>query len=460
MDFEVLQLFSFTFLSLFSRLIPGSALQQIQTLALPDSQQLKTQLIMAETAGSAYRPLIVVLAFVGILFLQFSRRPLQIPNEGPVRADCVEDKENVDAEATADEDAVSEDDASEDVARLAKRTRSSTSYGERRPSCDNCAKKFLEQSDAFFYCSICERGDFDLCQECVDQGFRCFDASHDTFDASHDTIKSQALMKGPFFNSDDLSSRLSNAPGIKRPPDKNGKAFRSDVSSHERQDKVLTTTNSSALIIGQLPDWFFNSCVYTSEELKEAPPLLVVRNGDDDVATTSPHDDSGRREDRDKESENMYEMDDVFLEPLYSLISSHTTGMWFMTGDSRPVNENTNWYFKHDSVLLRFPTMTKPGISSSSFADEFSEDVEGCGSTFLRYVVRHFARSIGADLVTLTMSDIEDLLWYLEVTECLSTFKDLDSYGLHSLKSSASKKKKRRAKLQVSATVTMKYLMG
>ena len=41
--------------------------------------------------------------------------------------------------------------------------------------CNNCDKPI---PDAHWHCSICERGDFDLCQDCVDTGCLCDDEDH------------------------------------------------------------------------------------------------------------------------------------------------------------------------------------------------------------------------------------------------------------------------------------------
>lgn len=41
--------------------------------------------------------------------------------------------------------------------------------------CNSCDRAV---PDAHFHCSMCDDGDFDLCQDCVDQGITCYDESH------------------------------------------------------------------------------------------------------------------------------------------------------------------------------------------------------------------------------------------------------------------------------------------
>ena len=56
-------------------------------------------------------------------------------------------------------------------------------YTDERPTfasgiqCDHCEAR-IRTSDCFFNCSVCENGDFDLCQSCVEEGRWCDDSKH------------------------------------------------------------------------------------------------------------------------------------------------------------------------------------------------------------------------------------------------------------------------------------------
>lgn len=51
-------------------------------------------------------------------------------------------------------------------------------YDQSRVICDICLSSVFN-ADMHYHCGICEKGDFDICQECITSGYRCLDYSHE-----------------------------------------------------------------------------------------------------------------------------------------------------------------------------------------------------------------------------------------------------------------------------------------
>lgn len=128
-----------------------------------------------------------------------------------------------------------------------------------------------------------------------------------------------------------------------------------------------------------LPAWFLQNCVECCEDLHDSADSLIICN---DLRA-----DDTTLEARDSNQPHRYHIGRSMWQPLLAIHTSWADQLSF----SEPVKA-----FSHDAALIRFP-------------DQHREDG---GSKFLKTVVDHFARQIGADLVDLSVDDILDLPTY------------------------------------------------
>jgi hypothetical protein len=128
----------------------------------------------------------------------------------------------------------------------------------------------------------------------------------------------------------------------------------------------------------ELPSWFLNLYVNTWQELSEEPPRLVVKS----TAETS-----GDRSRKDISTHDVFQMETSLWEFLHNIVRPEPPGS----------RSSTRIHFRADAVALRY-SRKSPGPA---------------GNAFIECVIKHFARHIGADLITLD----EEILRELGYTE-------------------------------------------
>ena len=141
-----------------------------------------------------------------------------------------------------------------------------------------------------------------------------------------------------------------------------------------------------------LPPWFFTQCVTTAEELiSRRTPLLISNSNMSD--TQVQHGGMDR---------DVYQIESSLYEVLGSVVQKHPSLLQRTQENFR--HKNSNVHFIYNALLLRFP----------------NPNYQKGGSQFLESVVQHFARSSGADLITLKIDTIKDI-----VEECIQSTNNI-----------------------------------
>ncbi|OTA67291.1 hypothetical protein K449DRAFT_213173 [Hypoxylon sp. EC38] len=151
------------------------------------------------------------------------------------------------------------------------------------------------------------------------------------------------------------------------------------ISSCDSTNGIMTpaVTEAEAVEALELPPWFLKSCVKTLEELTalDVPLKVYDSSSAKDNSSNSKSEDSAH-----------YAVRDVLYESLFDLVSP--------LGQSEDHQEHIGAThprkFVHDAMALRMPHQSQ-------------------GQRFLELVVQHFAGDIGADILSLSLHDFEDL---------------------------------------------------
>ena len=131
-----------------------------------------------------------------------------------------------------------------------------------------------------------------------------------------------------------------------------------------------------------LPSWFLENCVKTAQDLANSEiPLIICENAMPD------HDHNPGKTDSEA---NVYEIDSAVYEPLQRLFSPEIPN----TVDEHLSDSHAARSFSKDHIHLSLPRR---------------QQKDG-GSQFLTAVVEYFAKNAGADMITLALDDIEELV--------------------------------------------------
>lgn len=136
-------------------------------------------------------------------------------------------------------------------------------------------------------------------------------------------------------------------------------------------------------------------CVITCEEWKDTPDVLILRDHDASDETSAS---SKTQEQAPLPSSTtklpVYEMKSIFFEQLLGLVK---------TGASHSVYSHVDSPKTSSSQLVENCIQLAPGFKTLPWVKE----------RFMKAVVQHFAKTIGADLITLCRDDLEDLATYV-----------------------------------------------
>ena len=130
-----------------------------------------------------------------------------------------------------------------------------------------------------------------------------------------------------------------------------------------------------------LPAWFLDNCVKTVQDLTECESPLIIRED-----ATSGH---GHNRGKTGSDVLVYEIDSAVYEPLQRLLSPEVTN----TLDGQLAGSKPAGCFSKDYVHLSLPKKCQTSD----------------GSQFLAAVVEYFAKDAGADIITLSLDDIDVL---------------------------------------------------
>lgn len=136
-------------------------------------------------------------------------------------------------------------------------------------------------------------------------------------------------------------------------------------------------------------------CVTTCEEWKDVPDALILK--DLYLPSGKQHSSADEEElsNRHKVSP-AYEMASILFEPLLGVVDSDPPEK----STQNEASKSNEKYFMTDVMQLQASAQAPHGKTR-----------------FLQSVVRHFAKAVGADLITLKQNDLEDLADYLRQTE-------------------------------------------
>jgi hypothetical protein len=152
-----------------------------------------------------------------------------------------------------------------------------------------------------------------------------------------------------------------------------------------------------------IPAWFMKECVIAAKDWSHLPESLIVREGQlgDKLA-----DEEGTKN-------NTYEIDATFWDRIMKSAVDSTPPYQ----DQSLPRENLVVTFPVDALIIEFPNKAvrckklgcdhSSGICLSYSPPTLTDKYRGLG--FLDSVVRHLARAVTADLITLHMDDIRDL---------------------------------------------------
>ncbi|KAL0932447.1 mitochondrial aaa [Colletotrichum truncatum] len=186
---------------------------------------------------------------------------------------------------------------------------------------------------------------------------------------SEDTAVTDHLVDKRYNNPLDLRSlqeTIDNFPGVS--------------ASENENDEVLPRDS--------LPAWLLDRCITCSDEWDDHPDFVLLR--DNMPSGTS---DEAQENDGASECSNpaaMYEMETILFEQFNGLLKPASGEEGDAGPDSTP---NSGVRFAQSVVRLQ---------THIPAADE-------CTASFLRAVVKQFAKNTGSDLITLTRDDLEDL---------------------------------------------------
>lgn len=149
--------------------------------------------------------------------------------------------------------------------------------------------------------------------------------------------------------------------------------------------------NSQRQVI-DLPPWLLEHCVITSDEWTDSPDSLLLRdpNRPDDMKVRG--EDDAEKPAFPQPPASSYEMAPVVFEPLMGLVRR---GPPLEDDDDDQSGGTPNNGFSFSQNIVRLQTYMPAAAESTA--------------TFMRAVVKHFAKTVGSDLITLTQDDLQDL---------------------------------------------------
>ncbi|KAF6830829.1 mitochondrial aaa [Colletotrichum musicola] len=145
-----------------------------------------------------------------------------------------------------------------------------------------------------------------------------------------------------------------------------------------------------------LSRWFLDNCVTTSEEWADSPDVLRLR----DILPCGKHDETPGNENQ--PNDGLYEIPSILFRQLQGLVLPPSTSHAVNPGTDEAANAGIR--FAKNIVRVQ-PSLTTAVESTAPI---------------LRSVVRHFAKTIGAHLITLSRDDLEDLAensWQLKQSD-------------------------------------------
>ncbi|KAJ4303231.1 hypothetical protein N0V90_002124 [Kalmusia sp. IMI 367209] len=182
-------------------------------------------------------------------------------------------------------------------------------------------------------------------------------------------------MKIPFFRWRHRSKASKSGTNIRLAPEASGDTTptNSDIGEVKRSldDAGVENTYEASV---KIPTWFLENCVVTADELKSRTIPLVLRNSQ-----------SASTESTTEAPNRSFEMEHVVYEALHVALRKN--------GDKRGQLNSKAPEFQRNKISLLIPNQR-----SSRGA-----------STFFQAIVEHFAKEIGAHLITLSIDDLEDL---------------------------------------------------
>jgi hypothetical protein len=155
---------------------------------------------------------------------------------------------------------------------------------------------------------------------------------------------------------------------------------------------------------GDVPSWFLEHCVKTWDELNAQPDPLIVRD-------TVFHDCHVPRE---NSSRGTYEIESALYDTIRSVVREYPQSP--KLGQPQ-VKETLGVHFSHDALLHRFHRVHLPNNMMYYELHLSGDALDNTGSRFLGCVIKHFARSIGAHLITFTVDIVEDLVEHFKKSE-------------------------------------------
>ena len=165
-------------------------------------------------------------------------------------------------------------------------------------------------------------------------------------------------------------------------PLENPQASKNMPKGKPKGDTLGAEAKSIKDLGSQIPEWFLEHCSQTAEELTDLQIPLTIRD-------KSPTD--GKPE---KETEgtavDVYEVLTVVYEPLMGLSTSKPG----TEGQAQESESKAVKAFSKDAVFLRFP----------------GKHSRKGGIPFLTAIVQQFARDAKADLITIGLDDLDDLV--------------------------------------------------
>ncbi|KAF6836713.1 mitochondrial aaa [Colletotrichum plurivorum] len=145
-----------------------------------------------------------------------------------------------------------------------------------------------------------------------------------------------------------------------------------------------------------LSRWFLDNCVTTSEEWADSPDVLHLR----DILPSGKHDETSGNENQ--ANDGLYEIPSVLFKQLQGLVLPPSAPDAVSPGTDQTANAG----IRFAKNIVRVQPSLATAVESTA--------------PILRSVVRHFAKSIGAHLVTLSRDDLEDLAehsWQLKQSD-------------------------------------------
>lgn len=145
-----------------------------------------------------------------------------------------------------------------------------------------------------------------------------------------------------------------------------------------------------------LSRWFLDNCVTTSEEWADSPDVLHLR----DILPCGKHDETSGNENQ--ANDGLYEIPSILFRQLQGLVLQPSASDAVYPGTDQTADAG----IRFTKNIVRVQPSLATAVESTA--------------PMLRSVVRHFAKTIGAHLITLSQDDLEDLAehsWQLKQSD-------------------------------------------